>query len=115
MMMLGEDNENVRNLGVAKVLARRKQVAEERANNDDCSHALNSKLIRLLDVPTLNLEENAYLTTNRPILILPATTFSNCLKLQVWLLKQPFISSCIALFCCEVSLPSLYMLQFFRV
>ena len=33
--MLGDDNENVRNVEVAKMLARRKQVAEESANNDD--------------------------------------------------------------------------------
>ena len=30
------DNENARNVGVAKVLARRKQVTEESANNYDC-------------------------------------------------------------------------------
>ena len=35
-MMLGNDNENVRNVGEAKVPAPRKQVAEENANNDDC-------------------------------------------------------------------------------
>ena len=33
--MLVDDNENVRNVGVAKMLARRKQVVEESANNDD--------------------------------------------------------------------------------
>ena len=59
-MMLGDDNENVRNVGVAKVLARWKQIAEESANNDGCRHALNSNLIRLFDAPTLNLEANAY-------------------------------------------------------
>ena len=58
--MLGDDNENVRKVGVTKVLAHRKQVAEESANNDDCPHALNSSLIRWFDVPTLNLEANAY-------------------------------------------------------
>ena len=42
------------------MLARRKRVAEESANNDDCPHTLNSRLIRLFDVPTLNLEANAY-------------------------------------------------------
>ena len=31
--MLGNDNENVRNIGVAK---HRKQITEESANNDDC-------------------------------------------------------------------------------
>ena len=41
IVMLGDDNENVRNVGVAKGLARLKQVAEESANNDDCRHALN--------------------------------------------------------------------------
>ena len=35
-MMLGDDNENVRNVGVAKALAPRKQVAEDDANDDDC-------------------------------------------------------------------------------
>ena len=58
--MLGNDNQNVRNVGVAKVLARRKQVAEECANDDDCPHALSSSLIRLFDLPSLNLEANAY-------------------------------------------------------
>ena len=42
------------------MLARRKQVADESAPNDDCSPALNNSLIRLFDVPTLNLEANAY-------------------------------------------------------
>ena len=36
------------NIGVAKMLARRKQLAEESANNDDCPHALNSYLIPLI-------------------------------------------------------------------
>ena len=58
--MVGDDYENVRNVGAAKVLARRKQVAEESANNDECRHAPNSSLIRLFNVPTLNLEANAY-------------------------------------------------------
>ena len=57
--MLGDDNENVRNVGLAKILARQKQVAEESANNNDCPLALNSSLIRLFDVPLLNLEANA--------------------------------------------------------
>ena len=39
--MLGDDNENVRNVGLAKILARQKQVAEESANNNDCPVALN--------------------------------------------------------------------------
>ena len=59
-MMLGDDNENARNVGEAKMLAYRKQVAEESASNYDCPFALNSSLIRLFDVPTLNLEANAY-------------------------------------------------------
>ena len=59
-MMFGDDNENVRNVGEAKVLAHRKQVAEESANNDECPHALNSNLIRLFDLPSLNLEANAF-------------------------------------------------------
>ena len=42
------------------MLPLRKQVAEESAKNDDWSHALNSGSNRLLDVPTLNLEANAY-------------------------------------------------------
>ena len=58
--MLGDDNENVRNAGVAKMLERWKQVIEESANNDNSPLALNSRLICLLDVPTLNLEANAY-------------------------------------------------------
>ena len=58
--MLGDDNENVRNAGVAKMLERWKQVVEESANNDNSPLALNSSLICLLHVPTLNLEANAY-------------------------------------------------------
>ena len=58
--MLGDDNENVRNVGVAKILARRKQVAKKSANNDECPHALSSSLIRLFDLLSLNLEANAY-------------------------------------------------------
>ena len=58
--MLVDDKESGRNVGVAKVLPFRKQVAEESANNDDWPHALNSSSIRLFDVPTLNLEANAY-------------------------------------------------------
>ena len=42
------------------MLARRKQVAEESASNDDCPVALKSSLIRLFDAPRLNLEANAY-------------------------------------------------------
>ena len=48
------------NVGVAKMLTYRKEVAEESANNYDCCHALNSTLIRLFDVPTLNLKAIAY-------------------------------------------------------
>ena len=40
------------------MLARRKQVAEE--NNDECPHALSSSFICLFDLPSLNLEANAY-------------------------------------------------------
>ena len=58
--MLGDYNKNVRNVGEAKMLARRKQVAEENANNDECPYAPNSSLIRLFDLPSLNLEVNAY-------------------------------------------------------
>ena len=45
---------------MTKVLALRKQVADECANNDDRPHSLNSNSIRFFDVPTLNLEANAY-------------------------------------------------------
>ena len=58
--MLGDYNKNVRNVGVAKMLARRKQVAEKSANNDERPHAPSSSLIRLFDLPSLNLEANAY-------------------------------------------------------
>ena len=58
--MVGMNMTNVRNVGVAKVLAPWKQVAEESAHNDDRPPALNNSLIRLFDVPTLNLEANAY-------------------------------------------------------
>ena len=57
--MLGDYNKNVRNVGVAKMLARRKEVAEESANNDESPHAPSSNLIRLFDLPSLNLEANA--------------------------------------------------------
>ena len=42
------------------MLARRKQVAKESANSDECPHAPSSSLIRLFDLPSLNLEANAY-------------------------------------------------------
>ena len=42
------------------MLAHRKQVAEKSANNDECPYALNSSLLRLFDLPSLNLEANAY-------------------------------------------------------
>ena len=58
--MLGDNNKNVRNVEVAKMLARQKQVAEENVNNDECPHASSSSLIRLFDLPSLNLEVNAY-------------------------------------------------------
>ena len=58
--MVGDNYENVRNVGVAKVLARRKQVAEENANDNDRPLALNNSWICLFDVPTLNLEAHAY-------------------------------------------------------
>ena len=57
--MVGDDYENVRNVGGVKVLARRKQVVEENAHND-CPPAMNNSLIHLFDVSTLNLEANAY-------------------------------------------------------
>ena len=60
MMMLGDDNKNVKSVGMAKVLAHRKQVAEESANIDDWPHVPNSSLVRLFNVPTLNVEANAY-------------------------------------------------------
>ena len=52
--MLGDEKESARNVGVAKGLRLRKQVAEESANSDDWPHALNSSSICLFDVPTLN-------------------------------------------------------------
>ena len=60
IVMLGDDNENVGNVGVAKMLERGKQVAEQSANNDECPLALNNSLICLCDVPTPNLKANAY-------------------------------------------------------
>ena len=42
------------------MLERWKQVVEESANDDNSPLALNSSLIRLFDVPTLNLKANAY-------------------------------------------------------
>ena len=62
--MLGDDNENVRNVGVVKMLQRWKQVAEESANSHDCPLALNSSLIRLFDVPTPHLANAYYEFTN---------------------------------------------------
>ena len=44
--MLGDYNKNVRNVGVVKMLARRKQVAEGNANNDECPHAPSSSFVR---------------------------------------------------------------------
>ena len=60
MMMLGDDNKNVKSVGMAKVLAHRKQAVEESANNNDCRHVPKSSLVRLFNVSTLNLEANAY-------------------------------------------------------
>ena len=42
------------------MLARRKEVAEESPNNDECPHVPSSSLIRLFDLPSLTLEANAY-------------------------------------------------------
>ena len=89
MMMLGDDNKNVRSVGVAKVLAHWKQVAKESANNDDCPHVLNSSLVRLFNVPTLNLEANAYYELANfdsdqqqlPATASPTTTSRNCIIL----------------------------------
>ena len=58
--MHGNNNENVRNARVAKMVERWKQMVEESENNDDCPFALNSSLIRLFSVPTLNVKANAY-------------------------------------------------------
>ena len=58
--MLGDYNKKVRNVGVAKMLARWKQVAEESANNDECPHAPSCSFISLFDLPSLNLEANAH-------------------------------------------------------
>ena len=65
---------------VAKVLPLRKQVAEESANNDDWPHALNSSSIRLFDVPTLNLEVNAYYEFAPAIASLTDREIKECLK-----------------------------------
>ena len=88
--MLGGDKENV---GVAKVLAHQKQVAEGSANNDECPHALNSSLIRLFDLPLLNLDANAYYE------LADFNCSSDYLKQQVWLPKTAiyFILYCIIL------------------
>ena len=76
--MLGNGNENVGNVGVAKVLALRKQVAEESGNNNECPHALNSSSIRLFDVSTLNELGSKCLLQISQSLFLRATTSSNC-------------------------------------
>ena len=70
--MLGDDNENKRNEEVVKMLERWKQVVEESANNDDCSLALNSSLIRLFDVPTLCLRRI------RQFCFVPAKASNSC-------------------------------------
>ena len=89
MVMLGDNNKNIRSVGMAKVQAHRKQAAEESANNDDCPNVLNSSLIRLFNVPTLNLEANAcYEIANfhsdqqqLPATANPTTTSRNCIIL----------------------------------
>ena len=71
------------------MLAHRKQVAEENANNDDCPHALNSSVIRLCNVPILNLEANAYYKLANldsdhqqlPATASPTTISKNCIIL----------------------------------
>ena len=65
---------------VAKVLPLRKQVAEKSANNDEWPHALNSSLIRLFDVPTLNLEANAYYELAPAIASFTDREIEECLK-----------------------------------
>ena len=64
--MMGDDNENVRNVGVAEVLALRKQVTEESANNDDSPHLPNSSSIR----PPSPINKNALLKTAEKCLFL---------------------------------------------
>ena len=131
-MMLGNYNENV---GMAKVLARRKQRAEESANNDYCHHSLNSSLTRLFDVPTLNLDANdCYELTDfdsyqqqPPATANLATTSSNCKPGNN--LEQLFKAASLAaknshsfhlvlyyvIVKSVLTPPSLYMVQFFRV
>ena len=90
MMMLGDDNKNVKSVEMAKVLAHRKQAAEESANNDDCPHVPNSSLVRMFNVPTLNLEANAYYELTHfnsdqqqlSATANPTTTFRNCIILS---------------------------------
>ena len=53
--MSGDNNENVRNVGVAKMLECRKQVVKESANNDDCPFTLSSRLIRLFELGSKRL------------------------------------------------------------
>ena len=79
IVILRDDNENVRNVGVAKVTVPRKQVAEESANNDNYSHLLNRSSIRLFDVPVLTLNLKQMFTTNLPMSIL---TSNNLQQLQ---------------------------------
>ena len=86
------------------MLAHRKQVAEENANNDDCPNVLNSSLIRLYDVPTVHMLNYELANFDSYQQQLPATaslatTSNNCLKLQVWPLKTSiyFILYCIIL------------------
>ena len=120
MMMFGDENKNARNVGEAKVLAHWKQVAEESANNDNCPHVLNSSLIHLVNVPTLNLEANAsfelansdFYQQQLPATASSTTTFSNCLKLQVWLPKAA-VYFILYYYVMKSVLTPLCMLQFF--
>ena len=122
MMMLGDDNKNVNNVGVAKVLAHRKQVDEENGNNDNCpQRVLNSiSLIRLFEVPTLNVEAHAYykLASFLPATAASRNNLQQLLKLQVRLPKTVINFILKLHYFVEKSVltpPSLCMLQFFRV
>ena len=120
-MMLGDDNKNVNNEGLAKVLAHRKQVAEDNGNNDNCPHVLNSiSLIRLFEVPTLNLEAHAYykLASFLPATAASRNNLQQLFKLQVRLPKTAINFILKLHYFVEKSVltpPSLCMLQFFRV
>ena len=85
MVMLEDDDKNVKSVEMAKVLAHRKQVDEESAY----PHVQNSSLVRLLNVPTLNLEANAYYEfanfdsdqQQLPVTANPPATSRNCMIL----------------------------------